>query len=110
VGFLGKRRAVVWVAGLERWAKKEVKDHTEQTVRGKNKIDRHGMYCLGVMSAVTIAKSGPAPRLAMPKDRDQRRGFADASTLIRNVLTAGSTPGHDYLELLNHPELALQNQ
>jgi len=91
---------------MERWAEKEVGEHTEKTVKGKNKIDRHGMYCLGVIRAITIAKGKGASRSSMPKDRDQRQGLVDATTLLRNVLTSGRVPGRDYLELLSHPDSA----
>ena len=39
----------------------------------------------------------------MPKDRDQRQGLADATTLLRNVLASGHVPGRDYADLLSHP-------
>ena len=106
MGFISKRRTALWVAGMERWAQKEVDAHTEKTVKGKNRIDRHGMYCLGVISAITIAKGKGSARSSMPKDRDQRQGLADATTLLRNVLTSGRVPGRDYLELLSHPDSA----
>ncbi len=106
MGFISKRRTALWVAGMERWAQKEVDEHTEKTVKGKNRIDRHGMYCLGVISAITIAKGKGSARASMPKDRDQRQGLADATTLLRNVLTSGRVPGRDYLELLSHPDSA----
>jgi hypothetical protein len=108
VGFISKRRIALWVAGMERWAQKEADEHTEKTVKGKNKIDRHGMYCLGVVSAITVAKGKGSARPSMPKDRDQRQGMADATTLLRNVLTSGRAPSRDYLELLSHPEAALK--
>ena len=103
MSFISKRRTALWVAGMERWAKKEVDGHTEKTVKGKNKIDRHGMYCLGVISAITMAKGKGSSRNPMPRDRDQRQGLADATTLLRNVLTSGRVPGRDYLELLGNP-------
>lgn len=103
MGFISKRRTALWVAGMERWAEKEIGEHTEKTVKGKNKIDRHGMYCLGVLSAITIAKGKESPRSSMPKDRDQRQGLADATNLLRNVLTSGSVPGRDYSALLSNP-------
>ena len=106
MGFISKRRTALWVAGMERWAQKQVDEHTEKTVKGKNRIDRHGMYCLGVISAITIAKGKGSARSSMPKDRDQRQGLADATTLLRNVLTSGRVPGRDYLELLSHPDSA----
>jgi len=104
VSFISKRRTALWVAGMERWATKEVEEHTQKTAGGKKKIDRHGMYCLGVTSAITIAKGKGAPRASMPKDRDQRQGLVDATTLLRNVLTSGRVPGRDYQELLAHPD------
>jgi hypothetical protein len=104
MGFISKRRTALWVAGLERWAEKEVDEHTEKTTKGKNKIDRHGMYCLGVVSAITIAKGKGSSRASTPKDRDQRQGLVDATNLLRTVLTSGSVPGRDYAELLSHPE------
>ena len=45
-------------------------------------------------------------RTSMPKDRDQRQGLTDATTLLRNVLTSGRVPGRDYAELLSHPDSA----
>jgi hypothetical protein len=108
VGFISKRRTALWVAGMERWAEKEVEEHTAKAVKGqKKRIDRHGMYCLGVVTAITIARGKGSPRASMPKDRDQRQGLADATTLLRNVLTSGRVPGRDYLELLNHPDSVL---
>ena len=70
MSFISKRRTALWVAGMERWATKEVEEHTQKTAGGKKKIDRHGMYCLGVVSAITIAKGtahrGPRrPRIAI---------------------------------------------
>jgi len=106
VGFISKRRTALWVAGMERWAEKEVEGHTDKTMKGKNKVDRHGMYCLGVISAITMAKGKGSSRHSMPRDRDQRQGLADATTLLRNVLTSGRVPGRDYLELLSHPDSA----
>jgi hypothetical protein len=106
VGFIAKRRIALWVAGMERWAQKEVSGHTEDTAKGKKKLDRHGMYCLGVISAITIARGKGSHRASMPKDRDQRQGLTDASTLLRNVLTSGRAPGRDYAELLSHPDSA----
>jgi hypothetical protein len=104
MGFISNRRTALWVAGMERWAQKEVREHTEDTVKGKKKVDRHGMYCLGVISAITIAKGDGTRRTSMPKDRDQRQGLTDATTLLRNVLTSGRVPGRDYAELLSHPD------
>ncbi len=104
MGFISKRRTALWVAGMERWAEKEVGEHTEKTPKGKNKIDRHGMYCLGVLSAINLARGKASPRSSMPKDRDQRQGLAEATTLIRNVLTSGSVPGRDYSALLSNPD------
>jgi hypothetical protein len=104
VGFISNRRIALWVAGMERWAQKEVGEHTEDTVKGKKKVDRHGMYCLGVISAITIAKGKQSRRTSMPKDRDQRQGLTDATALLRNVLTSGRVPGRDYAELLSHPD------
>jgi hypothetical protein len=103
VNFFSKRRTSLWVAGMERWAKKEVEEHTEHTVKGKNKIDRHGMYCLGVISAITLARGKGSPRTSMPKDRDQRQGMADATALLRKVLASNRVPSRDYLDLLNDP-------
>ena len=103
MGFISNRRVALWVGGLERWAQKEVTAHTEVTVGGKNKIDRHGMYCLGVLRAVTLAKGQESGRPSVPKDRDQRQGLADASALLKNVVTSGKVPGRDYLELLGDP-------
>ena len=103
VNFFSKRRTSLWVAGMERWAKKEVEAHTERTVKGKNKIDRHGMYCLGVISAITLARGKGSPRTSMPKDRDQRQGMADATALLRKVLASNRVPSRDYLELLGDP-------
>jgi hypothetical protein len=110
VSFISKRRTALWVAGMERWATKEVEKHTEKPAGGKKKIDRQGMYYLGVVSAITIAKGnasaggGASQRASMPKDRDQRQGLVDATTLLRNVLTSGRAPGRDYAELLSHPD------
>ena len=104
MGFISNRRTALWVARMERWAQKEVREHTEDTVKGKKKVDRHGMYCLGVLSAITIAKGDGTRRTSMPKDRDQRQGLTDATTLLRNVLTSGRVPGRDYAELLSHPD------
>ncbi len=103
MGFIAKRRTGLWVSGMERWARKELDAHTEKTAKGKNKVDRYGMYCSGVLTAITAAKGGGANRAAMPKDRDQRQGMADATTLLRNVLQSGRVPGRDYAELLSHP-------
>jgi hypothetical protein len=103
MGFISDRRVALWVQGLERWATKEVAAHTEQTAKGKNRIDPHGMYCLGVLSAVTMAKGTKPGRPPAPKDRDQRQDLADASALLRRVVTAGRPPGRDYLELLGNP-------
>jgi hypothetical protein len=103
MSFISKRRTALWVAGMERWARKELDAHTEQTAKGKNRVDRHGMYCAGVLSAVTMAKGGGSNRAAMPKDRDQRQGMTDATTLLRNVLTSGRVPGRDYAALLSDP-------
>jgi hypothetical protein len=64
------------------------------------------MYCLGVISAITIAKGEGSRRTSMPKDRDQRQGLTDATTLLRNVLTSERVPGRDYAELLSHPDSA----
>ena len=104
MGFISKRRTALWVAGLERWARQELDADTEHTAKGKNKVDRHGMYCAGVLSAVTLAKGGGANRAAVPRDRDQRQGLADATTLLRNVVTSGRVPGRDYAELLARPD------
>jgi hypothetical protein len=104
VGFISKRRTALWVAGMERWAQKEVSEHTQDAANGKKKVDRHGMYCLGVISAITIAKGKGSRRTSMPKDRDQRQGLTDATTLLRNVLTSERVPGRDYAELLSHPD------
>jgi hypothetical protein len=104
VSFISKRRTALWVAGMERWATKQVEEHTEKTAAGKKKIDRHGMYCLGVISAITIAKGTGAARASTPKDRDQRQGIVDATNLLRKVLTSGKVPGRDYQELLAHPD------
>ncbi len=104
MGFIAKRRTALWVAGMERWAEKEVDQHTQRTAEGKKSIDRQGMYCLGVIAAITIARGKGGPRTARPKDRHQRQGLADATTLLRNVLTSGQVPGRDYAELLSHPD------
>ncbi len=103
MSFISKRRTALWVAGMERWARQELDAHTEPTAKGKNKVDRHGMYCAGVLSAITMAKGNGSNRAAMPKDRDQRQGLTDATTLLRNVLASGRVPGRDYAELLSDP-------
>jgi hypothetical protein len=104
VNLFSKRRTSLWVAGMERWAQKEVEAHTERTVKGKKKIDRHGMYCLGVISAITLARGKGSPRTSMPKDRDQRQGLTDATALLRNVLASNRVPSRDYLDLLGDPK------
>lgn len=106
MGFLSKRRTALWVAGMQRWAEKEVAAHTEQTAKGKKRIDRHGMYCLGVIGAVDLARGKGSPRASVPKDRDQRQGLSDATTLLKVVLTSGRVPGRDYRALLDDPKSA----
>ena len=101
MNFIAKRRAALWVGKLERWAKQEVEQHQQAGPKGKSKLDHHGMYCLGVLDAIAIARGDRSPRAAMPKDRDQRQGLADANNLIRKVLTTGRIPGKNFIELLS---------
>jgi hypothetical protein len=41
VGFISKRRIALWVAGMERWAQKEVSEHTEDMP--KDRDQRQGL-------------------------------------------------------------------
>ena len=100
MGFIAGRRTALWVAGMERWAKKELAAHTDAAASGPNRVDRHGRYCSGVLTAITAARGGGGKRPSMPKDRDQRQGMADATTLLRTVVQSGRVPGRDYAELL----------
>ena len=91
MGFISNRRTALWVGGMERWAQKEVREHTEDTVKGKKKVDRHGMYCLGVISAITIAKGEGSRRTSMPKDRDQRQGRFGGHGVRRSTRAGAAT-------------------